>query len=187
MIACNQPLVAIRGTALAVCCLNDYLFFFNSTEASFSVWQKLKYIFKRKYSHWGSASLLKMCNKMWWIWGVLSSVTSQQNRRCVGGSSSQMWLQTESRCFCTLMCFPYGCSLVANFVFFCVSPVCGVYVLEPVPVRQRTGLPQTTGQLHPSVAQPRHGEPAFLCFNWSCDLLMLPNIRVTWRTLMTCR
>lgn len=44
---------------------------------------------------------------------------------------------------------------------FLLPPVCGVYVLDSLPVRQRTGLPQTTGQLHPSVAQPRHGESVF--------------------------
>lgn len=49
-----------------------------------------------------------------------------------------------------------GLMCVCVCVFF--SLVRGVYVLESVPVRQRPGLPQTTGQLHPSVAQPRHGE-----------------------------
>ncbi len=53
--------------------------------------------------------------------------------------------------------------MFANFVFFLrLSLVCGVHVLESLPVRQRAGLPQTTGQLHPAVAQPRHGESTAL-------------------------
>lgn len=43
-----------------------------------------------------------------------------------------------------------------NHLFLFV--VCGDYVLGSVPVRQRSGLPKTSGQLYTSVAKPWHGE-----------------------------
>lgn len=77
-----------------------------------------------------------------------------------------------------------SCLLIVGFLFlFYLLEVCSLHILDSLPVRQRTGLPETTGQLHSSVAQPRHGE--LIVLNWHCCCFIHCEYEIAALTLLT--